>query len=74
MRIFFVFAGVLLAACSQAESVSGELVYAEHCSQCHEGGVPKAPHKMFLQMLAPDLIYGAMTDGIMQAQSAPSSD
>ncbi len=74
MRSFFVFAGVLLAACSQAESVSGELVYAEHCSQCHEGGVAKAPHKMFLQMLAPDSIHRAMTDGIMQAQSAALND
>ncbi|MDJ0699855.1 MAG: PQQ-binding-like beta-propeller repeat protein [Woeseiaceae bacterium] len=57
-----------------AESRSGEAVYTEHCSQCHEGGVAKAPHKMFLEMMAPDAIYAAMTQGIMQAQSEMLDD
>ena len=52
----------------------GAGVYQEHCSQCHEGGVAKAPHKMFLQMMAPDAIYASMNDGIMQAQSEALSD
>ena len=52
----------------------GQGAYTRHCAQCHEGGVAKAPHKMFLQMMAPDAIYSAMTDGIMQAQSEMLDD
>lgn len=52
----------------------GQAVYDQHCAQCHEGGVAKAPHKMFLEMLAPDAIYVSMTEGIMQAQSAVLDD
>ncbi len=63
-----------LVATTYAESPAGDAVYREHCAQCHEGGVAKAPHKMFLQMLAPDSIYTSMTEGIMQAQSMALSD
>ncbi|MEO1247077.1 MAG: PQQ-binding-like beta-propeller repeat protein [Pseudomonadota bacterium] len=52
----------------------GEQVYLERCAQCHEGGVAKAPHKMFLEMMAPDAIHSAMADGIMQAQAAGLKD
>ena len=66
----------LAAAPSQAGSPAhpGQVVYDKHCAQCHEGGVAKAPHKMFLEMLAPDAIYVSMTEGIMQAQSAMLDD
>ncbi|MEM9335498.1 MAG: PQQ-binding-like beta-propeller repeat protein, partial [Pseudomonadota bacterium] len=77
----------LLAACSQepeapvvepaeesVATVSGAEVYEAHCAQCHEGGVAKAPHKMFLQMMAPDAIHASMVDGIMQAQSSALDD
>lgn len=47
--------------------------YAEHCASCHEGGAYKAPHHLFLSMMAPDAILHAM-DGIMSAQSAALSD
>ncbi len=57
-----------------APSHPGQAVYDGHCAQCHEGGVSKAPHKMFLEMLAPDAIYASMTEGIMQAQSAMLDD
>ncbi len=61
-----------LAAADAAPSPpksAGEQIYAERCAQCHEGGVPKAPHKMFLQMMATDAIHAALTTGIMQQQA-----
>ncbi|MDJ0941523.1 MAG: PQQ-binding-like beta-propeller repeat protein [Woeseiaceae bacterium] len=59
---------------ASVETRTGEAVYTEYCSQCHEGGVAKAPHKMFLEMLAPDAIYASMVDGIMQAQAEALDD
>jgi polyvinyl alcohol dehydrogenase (cytochrome) len=47
----------------------GEVVYYEHCGECHNGGVYKAPHKMFLAMMAPDAILASM-NGIMAEQAA----
>ncbi len=67
-------AAVETAASADTLARSGEQVYQDHCAQCHEGGVAKAPHKMFLQMMAPDAIYGAMRDGIMQAQASMLND
>lgn len=70
----------LLAGCGSrafAETAAvhpGEAVYAANCAQCHEGGVPKAPHKMFLQMMAPDAIFDALQSGIMRSQAAALDD
>jgi len=79
-RGFLVIALLSVTACGkrQAEEVPaplaqahpGEAVYAAACAECHEGGVPKAPHKMFLQMMAADAILTAMNEGIMQMQAA----
>ena len=63
----------LLAVSAQAAE-TGEAVYQQACSECHEGQVAKAPHKMFLQMLAPDSIYKSMNEGIMMAQAEALSD
>jgi polyvinyl alcohol dehydrogenase (cytochrome) len=62
------------AAETAAAQPQGEKVYAERCAQCHEGGVPKAPHKMFLQMMATDAIHRALTTGIMQQQATGLSE
>ena len=51
----------------------GSAVYDEYCASCHNGGVYKAPHKMFLAMMAPDAILTSM-DGIMAAQAAALND
>ena len=50
----------------------GQAPYLEHCASCHEGGVYKAPHRLFLAMMAPDAILSSM-GGIMAAQSEPLS-
>jgi polyvinyl alcohol dehydrogenase (cytochrome) len=69
MRFAFLFLVAAVTANAAADQTMGERVYLEHCAECHEGGVPKAPHKMFLEMMAPDAIHSAMTDGIMAVQA-----
>jgi cytochrome c5 len=52
------------------ESLAGAVIYRERCMACHEGKVPKAPHKTFVSLMSTDSIYHALADGIMQSQSA----
>ena len=58
---------------SDPETWPGAQVYRSSCSNCHEGQVPKAPHKMFLQMLSGATIHEALTTGLMQTQAAALS-
>ena len=43
----------------------GKALFAENCAGCHEGGVPKAPNTVWLEMMSPDAILGAMNGGVM---------
>ncbi|MFM7067719.1 MAG: PQQ-binding-like beta-propeller repeat protein [Gammaproteobacteria bacterium] len=52
------------------ETLPGAKVYRERCMACHEGQVAKAPNKTFVSLMATDAIYDALTNGIMQPQSA----
>jgi polyvinyl alcohol dehydrogenase (cytochrome) len=45
-------------------------LFATNCATCHAGGVPKAPHVTWLEMMSPDAILASMNDGIMKQQSA----
>ena len=47
----------------------GESVYARACASCHQGGVPKAPHRMFLEMMPADGILVALEGGVMKMQA-----
>jgi polyvinyl alcohol dehydrogenase (cytochrome) len=51
----------------------GKNLFAENCAGCHNGGVPKAPQQVWLEMLAPDAILAAMNGGIMRQQAAKLS-
>ncbi len=55
------------------ETLPGAPVYHSGCAACHEGQVPKAPHKMFLQMMPPENILAALTTGLMKSQGAALS-
>jgi polyvinyl alcohol dehydrogenase (cytochrome) len=48
---------------------AGEPLFDAYCASCHLGQVAKAPHKMFLQMMAPDAIYAALDTGIMRSHA-----
>ena len=52
------------------EKLPGARVYRERCQLCHEGQVPKAPAKTFMELMTPEAIHSALTVGIMQTQSA----
>lgn len=57
-----------------AEQIAaGETVYEELCVGCHEGGVAKAPHISMLQIMSSDSILEALTNGVMQQESADLS-
>ena len=50
------------------ELLPGAAVYHRTCAACHEGQVPKAPHKIFLNMLSGPTIHDALTKGLMLLQ------
>lgn len=58
------------AATVAAAPHPGEAAYARACARCHEGDVPKAPHKMFLQMMPADGILAALETGVMRRQAS----
>ncbi|EED36698.1 pyrrolo-quinoline quinone [Luminiphilus syltensis NOR5-1B] len=53
----------------------GAALYTEHCAQCHDRAVPRAPQRFILAQLTPDSILSALNDGIMQgvASGIPES-
>ncbi len=53
-----------------AEKHPGKALFNENCAGCHMGGVPKAPAVIWLEMMAPDAILGAMRGGLMSQQAA----
>ena len=70
-------AGALIDSSARADAAApldGNAIYKEHCSMCHEGQVPKAPHSVTFQMLGPQAIYTALTDGVMKAQGSSLTD
>ena len=56
------------------ETMPGAAVFRQHCVHCHEGQVPKAPQKMFLQMLSGPTIYEALNHGLMSEQAREIPD
>jgi polyvinyl alcohol dehydrogenase (cytochrome) len=54
----------------------GKKLYDEYCSSCHEGQIPKAPHRDWLAKMAPDAVVRALTVGSMQraAENLEPSD
>ncbi len=53
-----------------AEKDPGRLVYEQHCSECHEGNVPRAPHNILFRMSQPEDILLALTEGAMKQQAS----
>lgn len=52
------------------ETHPGRALFEQNCASCHMGGVPKAPAKVWLEMMAPDAILAAMRGGVMKQQAA----
>ena len=47
----------------------GAMAYEAICVDCHEGQVPKAPHRTMLELMSPEYVLRAMEDGVMQAEA-----
>ena len=56
------------------DDMPGAALYTTHCSHCHDGTVPKAPHIVWLELMTPKTILAAMNEGIMQQQSSHLTD
>ena len=65
---------IVAFAGDEATARSPEEIYKQICAQCHEGGVPRAPHSVEFQMIGPDQIYAALTEGVMKPQGSLLSD
>ena len=52
------------------EALPGASLYAANCAACHDGGLPKAPHRQWLELLAPASIVRALTSGVMAGQGS----
>ena len=52
------------------DALPGKPLYYEHCAGCHEAQVYKAPHTTWLELMSPQVLYRAITEGIMQSQAA----
>lgn len=76
VRVFSVFAVCMVFAgpvFSAVTPTSGADLFATHCLACHDGGAPKAPHVVMLQVMSPESVLAAMNDGVMKAQSSDLS-
>ncbi len=69
-----VVAGFMASGTYAATGRSGEQVYDQLCSTCHEhGNVPRAPHRFEFAMLGPRAVLAALENGSMREQGLPLS-
>lgn len=66
---------VLVGACSRVRAQDNstanrdmEGLYRQHCAACHDGGVPRAPNRAALALMAAENIRFALTNGVMKTQ------
>jgi polyvinyl alcohol dehydrogenase (cytochrome) len=52
----------------------GQDLFKRHCYHCHNGSVPKAPHKYLLQEMPTRIIYQTLTTGAMKDIAANLAD
>lgn len=53
-------------ALDPATQATGERVYGQICSSCHEIGLNRAPQRFLLAQMAPESVLRALTSGVMQ--------
>ena len=66
----FASAGGLVA---DREGLPGARLWQANCAMCHNGGVEKAPHLQWLELMPPAAIVRALTTGVMRAQGSQLS-
>ncbi|KGE03928.1 outer membrane protein assembly factor BamB family protein [Pseudohaliea rubra] len=58
----------------ERSALPGAGLFARACGACHYGGVYKAPHFSWLELMPPRTLYHAMTKGVMASQAAELSE
>ncbi len=72
MRCVVLLLLLVVAAAARAEDSpdgSAEALYREHCAQCHDGGVERAPGRAALKEMSAERILSSLSDGAMSAQA-----
>ncbi len=62
------------APAAAGATMPGAALYHAFCAQCHDKAIYKAPARSFLNLMAPDAIYGALAGGLMRQQAAALTD
>jgi polyvinyl alcohol dehydrogenase (cytochrome) len=70
-RVFVAFAGLVFVGMAAvhpaaAQAPSGATLFAQHCAQCHEPAIDRAPNRADLASRQPAEIVAALTNGLMQ--------
>lgn len=68
LRIVCVSAALCLAVPAMAQD--GAALYGAHCSQCHDGGIVRAPSRRVLSEMTPERIVASLETGSMRTQGA----
>ncbi len=63
----------LLAIMREKQAMPGRPIYEAACASCHEGAVPKAPHRDMLGLMTPEVILQSLETGIMREEAAALS-
>ena len=63
----------LLAIMRTKQAMPGRPIYETVCASCHEGAVPKAPHRDMLGLMTPEVILQSLETGIMREEAAALS-
>lgn len=66
MRRLWVIAVVASGIAIQAQD--GAAVYKEHCAQCHDAGLNRAPQPIAMKLMSPENVLAALTNGKMVEQ------
>jgi len=66
VRRFWLIAVIAGGFAVQAQD--GAAVYKQHCAQCHDAGLNRAPQPIAMTMMTPEHVLAALTDGKMAEQ------
>lgn len=60
----------LLAIMRKKQAMPGRPIYEAVCASCHEGAMPRAPHRDMLGLMTPEVILQSLETGIMREEAA----
>src|SRR5262245_38268006 len=64
---------LIMSSATLAHAQDGAGLYARHCTQCHDSGLPRVPTRRVLSGMEPERILAALETGTMRTQGAQRS-